>query len=61
MPLCLVIGIKQRGKEIKAGDLIPRDRPVTIIVGGGEVDSTMVDSGYHDTDADVQLDDNFGP
>ena len=60
MPLDLVIGVKQRGKEIKAGDLIPRDRPVTIIVGGGEVDSTMVDSGYHDTDADVEIDDNFG-
>lgn len=59
MPLDLVIGIKQRGKEISAGDLIPRDSPVTIIVGGGEIDSTAIDSGYYDSDADVDIDENF--
>lgn len=56
-PLELVVGVKQNGKEVYAGEMIPRDRPLTLLVGAGESDSIYV-SDEVDT-VDVELDDDF--
>lgn len=56
-PLELVVGVKQGGKEIFAGDMVPRDKPLTLLVGAGEVDSLMMDDGADSTD--VEVDENF--
>ena len=56
-PLELVVGVKQNGKEVYAGEMIPRDRPLTLLVGAGEADSLCV-SDEVDT-VDVELDEDF--
>lgn len=58
-PLELVVGVKQGGKEVYAGDMIPRDKPLTLLIGAGEVDSLMMDGGADSTDVDVEVDDEF--
>lgn len=40
-PKDLVIGVKQGMREVHAGETIPRDRALTLVIGGGEIDSTM--------------------
>lgn len=42
-PNDLVLGLKQSGHKLYAGEMVPRDRMMTIIVGGGEIDTTAVD------------------
>ena len=42
-PKDLVIGVKQGMREVHAGETIPRDRALTLVIGGGEIDSTMYD------------------
>ena len=39
----LVIGVKQGGREVHAGESIPRERPLTLVIGGGKVDSLEID------------------
>lgn len=56
-PLELVVGVKQNGKEVYAGEMIPRDRPLTLLVGAGEADSLYM-SDEVDT-VDVELDEDF--
>lgn len=41
-PRDLVIAVKQRGREVFAGQKIPRERPLTIVIGGGEIDTTSI-------------------
>jgi hypothetical protein len=36
-----VIGVKQGARDVHAGETIPRDRALTPVIGGGEIDSTM--------------------
>ena len=40
-PKDLVIGVKQGARDVHAGETIPRDRALTLVIGGGEIDSTM--------------------
>jgi hypothetical protein len=40
-PKDLVIGVKQGVRDVHAGETIPRDRALTLVIGGGEIDSTM--------------------
>ena len=42
-PKDLVIGVKQGTRDVHAGETIPRDRALTLVIGGGEIDSTMYD------------------
>ena len=35
-PKDLVIGVRQGGRDVRAGENIPRERPLTLVVGGGE-------------------------
>lgn len=39
-PKDLVIGVKQGTRDVHAGETIPRDRALTLVIGGGEIDST---------------------
>jgi beta-lactam-binding protein with PASTA domain len=40
-PKDLVVGIKQGLKELQAGDMVSRDRALTILVGAGEMTDTL--------------------
>jgi beta-lactam-binding protein with PASTA domain len=40
-PKDLVIGVKQGMRDVHAGETIPRDRALTLVIGGGEIDSTL--------------------
>lgn len=40
----LLVAIYQRGREIKTGELVPKNYPLTIHVGAGVVDTLVVDS-----------------
>ena len=40
-PKELVIGVKQGMRDVHAGETIPRDRALTLVIGGGEIDSTL--------------------
>ena len=42
-PKDLVLGVKQGMRDVHAGETIPRDRALTLVIGGGEIDSTMYD------------------
>lgn len=42
-PKDLVLGVKQGNRDVHAGETIPRDRALTLVIGGGEIDSTMYD------------------
>ena len=42
-PKDLVLGVKQGARDVHAGETIPRDRALTLVIGGGEIDSTMYD------------------
>lgn len=42
-PKDLVIGVKQGGREVRAGQVIPRERPLTLVVGGGEFELDSLD------------------
>lgn len=64
MPKDLVIGVKQGGREVHAGESIPRERALTLVIGGGEVDSVMTDEeedgfGILDDGGDVDHGENF--
>lgn len=41
MPKDLVIAVKQGRHKVQAGQMVPRDQKLTIVIGGGEIDSTM--------------------
>jgi beta-lactam-binding protein with PASTA domain len=51
-PKDLVIGVKQGTRDVHAGETIPRDRALTLVIGGGEIDSTMYDDEEEDLDID---------
>jgi beta-lactam-binding protein with PASTA domain len=42
-PKDLVIGVKQGGRDVRAGSTIPRERPLTLVVGGGEIELDSLD------------------
>lgn len=42
-PKDLVIGVKQGGREVHPGEILSRERVLTLMVGGGEVDTLMVE------------------
>lgn len=59
-PKDLVIGVKQGVREVHAGETIPRDRALTLVIGGGEIDSTLFED-EEDLDVDMEgLDINVG-
>lgn len=57
-PKDFVIGIKQGMREVYAGEMVSRDRALTIVAGAGETeDSLAVDSSLtEDTDIDFDID-----
>ena len=59
-PKDLVLGVKQGTRDVHAGETIPRDRPLTLVIGGGEIDSTMYEDEFDAEDdfEDVNLDED---
>lgn len=57
-PKDFVIGIKQGMREVYAGEMVSRDRALTIVAGAGEAeDSLVVDTSFiEDTDIDFDID-----
>ena len=49
-PKDLVIGVKQGTRDVHAGETIPRDRALTLVIGGGEIDSTLYEDEEDDFD-----------
>ncbi len=47
-PKGLLLGIRQRGRVINSGDMLNNKDTLTLIVGGGDQDSTSVDFGVVD-------------
>ena len=41
-----VLGVKCRGRNILAGERVPIDAPVTLVVGNSDVDGSMDEDGY---------------
>lgn len=59
-PKDLVIAVKQGGREVQAGQNVSRERPLTIVIGGGEIDTTEVvvlddSTDVDDFDFDIDL------
>ena len=56
----LVLGVKQGTRDVHAGETIPRDRPLTLVIGGGEIDSTMYEDEFdvEDDFEDVNIDED---
>ena len=42
-PKDLLIGVKQGGRKVSAGQTLSRERPLTLVVGGGVIDTLEVD------------------
>lgn len=59
-PKDLVLGVKQGTRDVHAGETIPRDRPLTLVIGGGEIDSTMYEDEFdvEDDYEDVNIDED---
>ena len=59
-PKDLVLGVKQGTRDVHAGETIPRDRPLTLVIGGGEIDSTMYEEEFdvEDDFEDVNIDED---
>lgn len=59
-PKDLVLGVKQGTRNVHAGETIPRDRPLTLVIGGGEIDSTMYEDEFdvEDDFEDVNIDED---
>ena len=59
-PKDLVLGVKQGTRDVHAGETIPRDRPLTLVIGGGEIDSTMYEDEFdvEDDFEDVNIDED---
>ncbi|MCM1312494.1 MAG: PASTA domain-containing protein [Bacteroides sp.] len=57
-PKDFVIGIKQGMREVYAGEMVSRDRALTIVAGAGETEDTLaVDTSFiDDTDIDFDID-----
>lgn len=54
-----VLGVKQGIRTIHAGELITRDRPLTIVVGGGDEPADSLDyeeEEYEDAESDFDID-----
>jgi hypothetical protein len=56
----LVIGVKQGMREVHAGETIPRDRALTLVIGGGEIDSTMFEDEFDGEGLDIDMDETDG-
>ena len=58
-PKDLVIAVKQGGREVFPGQKVSRERMLTIVIGGGEIDTTAVviydDSTEVEVDFDIDL------
>ena len=59
-PKDLVLGVKQGTRDVHAGETIPRARPLTLVIGGGEIDSTMYEEEFdvEDDFEDVNIDED---
>ena len=59
-PKDLVLGVKQGTRDVHAGETIPRARPLTLVIGGGEIDSTMYEDEFdvEDDFEDVNIDED---
>lgn len=53
-PKDLVLGVKQGTREVHAGEMISRDRALTLVVGGGDIDTMRVDSLVDVDDIDIE-------
>ena len=43
-----VLGVKCRGRNVLAGERVPIDAPVTLVVGNSEIDGNLDDDGFGD-------------
>ena len=59
-PKDLVIGVQQGMREVHAGETIPRDRALTLVIGGGEIDSTMFEDEFDGEGLDIDMDETDG-
>ena len=59
-PKDLVIGVKQGARDVHAGEIIPRERALTLVIGGGEIDSTMYGDDFDDEGLDIDVDEADG-
>ena len=59
-PKDLVIGVQQGMREVHAGETIPRDRALTLVIGGGEIDSTMFEAEFDGEGLDLDMDETDG-
>ena len=50
-PKDLVLGVKQGGRDVYAGEMIPNTRMLTLVVGGGEIDSVAVERAEMEAEA----------
>ena len=41
-----VLGVKCRGQNVAAGERVPIDAPVTLVVGNSEIDGSMDEDGF---------------
>ncbi|MBQ6964088.1 MAG: PASTA domain-containing protein [Bacteroidaceae bacterium] len=58
-PKDLVVGVKQGYREVHAGEMVTRDRALTIVIGGGEIDSTMMEDEDSLGGVDIEGGDDF--
>ena len=47
-------------REVHAGETIPRDRALTLVIGGGEIDSTMFEDEFDGEGLDIDMDETDG-
>ena len=59
-PKDLVIGVKQGARDVHAGEIIPRERALTLVIGGGEIDSTMFEDEFDGEGLDIDMDETDG-
>jgi hypothetical protein len=52
-----VVGVRQGLRNLHAGEMVSRERALTIVVGAGELDSTeIVEDSLLDSSKEVELD-----
>ena len=51
-----VLGVKCRGRNVAAGERIPIDAPVSLVVGNSDIDGSMDEDGFDEWDDSDSLD-----
>ena len=51
-----MLGVKCRGRNVAAGERIPIDAPVSLVVGNSDIDGSMDEDGFDEWDDSDSLD-----